>query len=104
MLGVVFSMVVVMAVSMSGSISCFFLLYLFVESVFSSGCVLGVFSCIMVHVGIWSDSGGSMVPAVIVVSVSVVSVVSMSESVWCCGSCLVGVMMVVCRLFSRRKK
>ncbi len=54
--------------------------------------------------GMWSVMGGEMVPAVISVSVSVVRVVSMSVAVSVCiGSYLVGVVMVVWRLFSMRK-
>lgn len=44
-----------------------------------------------------------MVPAVTSVSTSVVRVTSMSDAVLCCGSCLVGVVMVVCRLLIIRK-
>ena len=47
--------------------------------------------------------GGDMVPAVICVFMSVVSVTSMSVAVSWCGSYLVGVTIVVCRLFSIRK-
>ena len=55
-------------------------------------------------VGIWSVIGGSMVPAVMFTLVIVVSVTSMAVAVsMCTGSCLVGVMIVVCRLFSTRK-
>ncbi len=54
--------------------------------------------------GMWSVMGGEMVPAVISISVSVVRVVSMSVAVLVCiGSYLVGVVMVVWRLFSIRK-
>ena len=45
--------------------------------------------------------GGEMVPAVALTSVSVVSVTSMSVAVLVCiSSYRVGVVMVVCRLFS----
>lgn len=44
-----------------------------------------------------------MVPAVICVSVLVVRVGSISVAVRWTGSCRVGVVMVVCRLFSTRK-
>ena len=48
--------------------------------------------------------GGDIVPAVMWVSMSVVRVLSMRVAVWVwMGSCLVGVVMVVCRLFSVRK-
>ena len=54
----------------------------------------------MVSVGRWSERGGESVPAVVCVSVSVVSVGSMSVDVLYRVSYRVGVVMVVCRLFS----
>ena len=47
--------------------------------------------------------GGDIVPAVISVSTSVVRVTSMSVAVLCCGSYLVGVIIVVCRLLTIKK-
>ena len=48
--------------------------------------------------------GGEMVPAVALTSVSVVSVTSMTVAVLVCiSSYRVGVVMVVCRLFSSSK-
>lgn len=47
--------------------------------------------------------GGEIVPAVTAVWVSVVSVISMRVDVPCLSSYLVGVMIVVWRLFSIRK-
>ena len=71
-------------------------LYRFAESVFCLGCsCLGIGWWKMVHVGIWSVSGGSRVPAVTSVAASVVRVTSLllcvrhrSVSVlllWCVG-------------------
>lgn len=55
------------------------------------------------RVGRWSESGGDRVPAVMVVSESVVSTTSMRVAVLWWGSYLVGVVIVVWRLFSMRK-
>jgi hypothetical protein len=54
-------------------------------------------------VGRWSVMGGDIVPAVISVSVSVVRVTSIRVEVLWWSSYLVGVVIVVCRLFSMRK-
>ena len=45
-----------------------------------------------------------MVPAVAFVCESVVSITSMRVFVWCLVSYLVGVVIVVCKLFSMRKR
>ena len=83
---------------------CLFLLYRAVDSV---GVVLACFLFVLVwnivYVGRWSDSGGEIVPAVVGVCVSAVSTWSISVLVLWCGSYLVGVVIVVYRLFSIRK-
>ena len=82
-----------------------FFSYLAVESDFCECCLFMTGEWMMVHVGVWSVRGGDIMPAVMLCSVAVVSVTSMRVAVclWT-GSCRVGSMMVVCRLFSRRKK
>ena len=90
--------------SISWRIFFLFLWYLCFVSVFS----LVVFSRgavvrMIAYVGRWSDSGGDMVPAVICALVSVVSIGSMSVCVLYLSSYLVGVVIVVCRLFSSSK-
>ena len=80
------------------------LLYLLIDSVFVLSCFC---ACILVlkmeYVARWSVMGGEMVPAVVAVWVSVVSVMSMRVDVPWWGLYLVGVVIVVCKLFSRRK-
>ena len=88
---------------MSVSILCFSLLYRFMDSVFVLLCFcrcIGLWN--IVYVGRWSERGGDIVPAVICVSVRVVSVMSIIVAVLWYGSYLVGVVIVVCRLFSVR--
>ena len=63
----------------------------------------GVGSWNTVYIGRWSESGGEIVPAVVSLWVIVVSMVSISEYVLCVGSYLVGVVIVVWRLFSVRE-
>lgn len=80
------------------------LLYLLMVSVLVLFCCcVGSFVLNMVYVARWSVIGGEMVPAVVVVWVSVVSVTSMRLDVLWWGSYLVGVVIVVCKLFSMRK-
>lgn len=80
------------------------LLYLLMESVLVFLCCWAVILVLkMVYVARWSVMGGEMVPAVVVVCVSVVSVTSMRVEVLWWESYLVGVVIVVCRLFSTRK-
>ena len=95
--------VLVMAVSMSVRMVDLCLLYWAVVSTFCLFIFLGVGLCMMVYVGRWSVMGGDIVPAVISVSVIVVRVLSMRVEVLWCGSCLVGEVIVVYRLFSMRK-
>ena len=65
-----------------GSMMCFCLLYLVVVSVLCvDGGVRAIGSWKVVHVGRWSVIGGEIVPAVVVVAVRVVSVISISEEV-----------------------
>ena len=73
-----------------------FFSYLAVESDFCACCLLVIGVWMIVHVGIWSVSGGDIMPAVMLWSVAVVSVTSMSVAVclWT-GSCRVGSIMVV---------
>ena len=97
-------MICVIAASICGIMMCLFLLYRAIDSV---GVVLACFLFVLVwnivYVGRWSDSGGEIVPAVVGVCVSVVSTWSISVLVLWCGSYLVGVVIVVYRLFSIRK-
>ena len=80
------------------------IMYLVVDSCFRV-CVshLGVTSWKMVYIGRWSDRGGDSVPAVAATFVRFVSVTSIRVDVWWCGSYRVGVVIVVCRLFSIMK-
>ena len=94
-------MICVILFSICGIIMCFLLLYCVVDSVGFVFCfVLLTAVWNMVSVGRWSDMGGDTVPAVVGMCVSVVSVGSISECVLCCVSYRVGVVIVVCRLFS----
>ena len=95
--------VLVMAVSVSIRIVVLCLLYWVFVSDFCVFVFLGVGLCMMVQVGRWSVMGGEMVPAVMSVSVIVVRVLSIRVLVSWCGSCLVGEVIVVCRVFSMRK-
>ena len=102
---VVYSCVLVMFCVMvcviCGMMLCLLLLYCAVESVgCACVCFLLSFEWKIVYVGRWSDIGGAIVPAVTCVSVIVVSTWSIIECVLCCGSYRVGVVIVVCRLFS----
>ena len=79
-------------------------LYLLMESGLVFLCCWAVILVLkMVYVARWSVMGGEMVPAVVVVCVKVVSVTSMRVEVLWWESYLVGVVIVVCRLFSTRK-
>ena len=62
-------------------IFCLFFSYLAMERDFCVCCLLVICVWITVHVGMWSVSGGDMVPAVMLCSVAVVSVTSMSVAV-----------------------
>lgn len=85
-------------------ISSFLRSYLLVESVFCCLCTFfGIWLWNVVYIGRWSDSGGEIVPAVASVCVSVVSIVSSRVAVLWVGSYRVGVVIVVCKLFSLRK-
>ena len=94
----------VIAVCASVMIVFLSLVYLFMVS------VLVLFVCCVI-VGVekivytlrWSVIGGEMVPAVAFVCESDVSITSMRVFVWCLVSYLVGVVIVVCKLFSMRK-
>ena len=91
---------VMMAVRICLRMRSFCLSYLFLESILWFGCFrLGILSWKIVYVGKWSVIGGEMVPAVVAVSVSVVSVGSISEFDLWMSSYLVGVVIVVCKLF-----
>ena len=80
------------------------LLYLLMDSVLVLlCCCVCSFVLKIVYVARWSVIGGDMVPVVVVVWMSVVSVTSMRVDVLWWGSYLVGVVIVVCRLFSMRK-
>ena len=80
------------------------LLYLLMDSILVLLCrCVCSFVLKKVYVARWSVIGGEMVPAVVVVWMSVVSVTSMRVDVLWWGSYLVGVVIVVCRLFSMRK-
>ena len=57
----------------------------------------------IVYIGKWSESGGDIVPAVVSLCVIVVSTMSSIVAVLWVGSYLVGVVIVVWRLFSMRK-
>ena len=102
---VVLAIVSVIAAVACLRICCLLLSYRAVESDFCVCCLLMIGVWMIVHVGVWSVKGGDIMPAVMLWSVAVVSVTSMSVAVlWWTGSCRVGSMMVVYRLFSRRKK
>ena len=58
-------------------------------------CCCGGGLWMIAYVGRWSESGGDIVPDVMCVSMSVVSMTSMSVQVLWCGSSLVGVVIVV---------
>lgn len=97
-------MVCSIAFSASVIIFVLFLLYLAIDSVLFGLFVWVVGLLKIVRVGRWSVIAGAIVPAVISISVSVVSVLSISVAAsGCASSYLVGVVMVVCRLFSTRK-
>ena len=66
-------------------------------------CRVGSLVLKTVYVARWSVMGGEIVPVVVVVWVSVVSTTSRRVAVACVSLYLVGVVIVVCRLFSRRK-
>ena len=94
----------VISFSICGIMLCFVLLYCVVDSVGFWLCVvLFIVVWKIVSVGKWSAIGGDVVPAVVGVCVSVVSVWSIIVPVLCCGSYRVGVVIVVLRLFSIRK-
>ena len=101
---VVLSCAVMMAAWISGRMVALCFVYLRADSVaLVLVCSLFTFSWNIVYMGRWSDIGGDMVPAVTDVCVSVVKTTSMSVPVSWNGSYLVGVVIVVCRLFSTRK-
>ena len=95
----------VRAVIISGRMLCFSFSYSLRDNVFCLVLVcLGVCVWRMAYVCKWSEMGGDSVPDVMCVSFSVVRVTSIRVLVLCTGSYLVGVVIVVLRLFSSMKK